>query len=74
LELALSRGNLQAALKRVKKNKGSPGIDGMTVDALPEHLKAHWSELRERLLGDVPALDGERAADSEGQLRLRFVC
>jgi hypothetical protein len=29
------RRNLQAALKRVKKNKGSPGIDGMTVDELP---------------------------------------
>ena len=50
LELALTRENLQAALKRVKKNKGSPGIDGMTVDALPGHLRAHWSELREQLL------------------------
>jgi group II intron reverse transcriptase/maturase len=50
LELALTRENLQAALKRVRKNKGSPGIDGMTVDALPEHLKAHWHELREQLL------------------------
>ena len=50
LELALARENLQAALKRVRKNKGSPGIDRMTVDALPEHLKAHWPELREQLL------------------------
>ena len=48
--LVLERQNLQAALKRVRKNKGSPGIDGMTVDELPEHLKAHWSELREHLL------------------------
>ena len=36
LELVLRRENLQAALKRVKKNKGSPGIDGMTVDELPD--------------------------------------
>ena len=50
LELVLSRQNLQAALKRVRKNKGSPGIDGMTVDELPAHLKAHWPELREHLL------------------------
>jgi len=50
LELALTRENLQAALKGVKKNKGSPGIDGMTVDELPDHLRAHWSELREQLL------------------------
>jgi group II intron reverse transcriptase/maturase len=50
MELVLERQNLQAALKRVRKNKGSPGIDGMTVDELPEHLKAHWSGLREHLL------------------------
>jgi len=50
LEIALSRENLQAALKRVRKHKGSPGIDGMTVDELPDHLRAHWSELREHLL------------------------
>ena len=35
-----SRPNLQAALKRVRQNKGSPGIDGMTVEELPEHLQA----------------------------------
>ncbi len=38
---AVSRSNLQAALKRVRKNKGSPGIDGMTVEELPAHLRAH---------------------------------
>lgn len=46
----LERSNLQAALKRVRQNKGSPGIDGMTVDELPDYLRAHWSELREHLL------------------------
>ena len=50
MELVCERQNLQGALKRVRKNKGSPGIDGMTVEELPEHLKAHWSELREHLL------------------------
>ena len=50
MELVCERQNLQAALKRVRKNKGSPGIDGMTVDALPEYLKAKWPELREQLL------------------------
>jgi RNA-directed DNA polymerase len=44
------RRNLQAALKRVRKNKGSPGIDGMTVDELPDHLRGHWPALREQLL------------------------
>ncbi len=50
MERVCERSNLQAALKRVRKNKGSPGIDGMTVDELPDHLRAHWAELRERLL------------------------
>jgi RNA-directed DNA polymerase len=50
MELVCERENLQAALKRVKKNKGSPGIDGMTVEVLPQYLRAHWSELREHLL------------------------
>lgn len=46
----LERRNLQAALKRVKRNKGSAGIDGMTVGELPDHLRAHWAGLREQLL------------------------
>jgi RNA-directed DNA polymerase len=50
MELVCERQNLQAALKRVRKNKGSPGIDGMTVEELSDHLRAHWSVLREQLL------------------------
>jgi group II intron reverse transcriptase/maturase len=50
MERVLSRPNLLAALKRVRKNKGSPGIDGMTVDELPDWLRAHWVRVREELL------------------------
>jgi RNA-directed DNA polymerase len=50
LERVLSRPNLQAALQRVKQNKGSPGIDGMTVEELSDHLREYWPMLRERLL------------------------
>ena len=50
MERVCERANLQAALKRVRKNKGSAGIDGMTVDELSEHLKTHWPALREQLL------------------------
>ena len=50
MEAALTRSNLQAALKRVKQNKGSPGTDGMTVEELPNHLRVHWPRLREQLL------------------------
>ena len=47
---ALQRENLARALKRVRKNRGSPGIDGMTVDELPEWLREHWPGVREQLL------------------------
>jgi RNA-directed DNA polymerase len=42
--------NCKQALARVKANKGSPGVDGMTVNDLPEHLKQHWPIIREQLL------------------------
>jgi group II intron reverse transcriptase/maturase len=50
MEKACERQNLLAALKRVKKNNGGPGMDGMTVDELPAHLREHWPRLREQLL------------------------
>lgn len=48
-EAIFSRENLFTALKRVKANKGSAGIDGMTVDELPEHLVRHWEGIRGKL-------------------------
>ncbi len=50
MERAVARDNVIAALKRVQKNKGSPGIDGMTVEALRLHLRETWPVLREQLL------------------------
>jgi group II intron reverse transcriptase/maturase len=50
MERVLSRPNLKAALKRVRKNKGSPGHDGMTVEELSQYLREHWPRLREQLL------------------------
>ena len=41
--------NCQQALQRVKANQGSPGVDGMTVDELPEYLKQHELEIGEQL-------------------------
>ena len=42
--------NLKQALQQVKANKGSPGIDGMTVEELPGYLQQHWPVIREQLL------------------------
>jgi RNA-directed DNA polymerase len=50
MEVVCERENCLQALKRVKSNKGSPGIDGMTVDQLPGHLMEHWPGIREQLL------------------------
>jgi len=50
MELVCERQNCLAALKRVRENKGSPGIDGMTVKELPAFLMLHWLRLREELL------------------------
>jgi RNA-directed DNA polymerase len=50
MERVVARGNLLAALRRVKQNGGSPGIDGMTVEELPGYLCEHWLQIREALL------------------------
>ena len=49
LAQVLERDNLQRALKQVRRNKGAPGIDGMTVDELPEYLRHRWPEIRTQL-------------------------
>ena len=50
MEEVCERENCKQALKRVKANKGSAGVDGMTVQQLPEYLKQHWPAIREQLL------------------------
>jgi RNA-directed DNA polymerase len=50
MEEVIERENLKQALRRVKANRGSPGVDGMTVEELTGHLKEHWPSIREHLL------------------------
>jgi group II intron reverse transcriptase/maturase len=50
MERVVEPANLKAALARVRKNKGSPGVDAMTVEELPGYLREHWAELQEQLL------------------------
>ena len=53
MEQVVARANALAALKRVKQNKGSPGVDGMTVDDLAPYLAEHWETIREQLLAGI---------------------
>jgi RNA-directed DNA polymerase len=50
MEEVCERKNLEEALRRVRANGGSPGIDRMTVDGLVDHLKQRWPAIREQLL------------------------
>lgn len=51
LEEVLASDNLAQAWKRVKSNKGAPGIDGMTIEDFPDHARAHWSAIRQQIKG-----------------------
>jgi RNA-directed DNA polymerase len=84
MEEVCERNNLRRALKRVKANKGSPGVDGMTVNGLTGYLKEHWPEIREQLLEgtykpqpvkrvEIPKPDGGRRKLGIPTVRDRFI-
>ncbi len=67
----LDRDNLVRALRQVKRNKGAPGVDGVTVDAFPDYLRQYWPRVREQLLAgtyrpkpvrrvEIPKPDGRK--------------
>jgi len=50
MEAICDQDNIEAALDAVVRNKGAPGIDGITVKQLPSILKARWLEIEDQLL------------------------
>jgi len=49
MERILAPDNLAAAWKRVKANKGAPGVDGMTIEAFPDFCREQWPRIRHDL-------------------------
>lgn len=68
MEEAVGYANVEMALKQVRRNKGSPGVDGMTVDELPQYVAEHWEELRAQLLAGTyqPKPVRRQEIDKEG--------
>ena len=50
MEAIVERDNVRKALAQVRRNKGAPGTDDMSVDDLGVHLKDHWLEIKAQLL------------------------
>jgi RNA-directed DNA polymerase len=50
IEAVVERSNMLLALRRVEQNRGTAGIDEMTVKELRGHLKEHWPKIKEKLL------------------------
>lgn len=63
MELVIERDNLFAALKRVQRNRGGAGVDGMTTEELPAWLRENWPRVRRELLaGDYRPIPVRRVS------------
>src|SRR5215831_14628144 len=79
MEAVCERENLKAALRQVRANQGSPGVDGMTVVGIKDYLKRHWPAIREQLLNGTyepqPVRRVEiRKPDGGGMRKLGIPC
>ncbi len=74
LETVLSTENTREAWLAVKANGGAPGVDGRDIDATAEHLRAHWKDIRAKLLagdykpGAVRSVDIPKASGGTRRL------
>jgi RNA-directed DNA polymerase len=73
LDKALERENLVLAWKRVRANKGAPGVDEMSIEEFPRLIREHWDSILARLKAgtyqpspvkrvEIPKPDGTKRA------------
>ena len=73
MEEVCDRENLVRAWKRVCQNKGSPGVDGMTIGEARDYLREHWPGIRSQLLEGAYQPENEPArAGGSGRLGQRI--
>src|SRR5262249_23887480 len=76
MEEVCERENLKEALQQVKANKGSAGVDGMTVGGITDYLKQHWPAIRGQLLNGTyepkPVRRGEKPKPDGGGRKHRI--
>src|SRR5882757_7684504 len=72
MEEVCDRENLVRAWKRVRSNRGSPGMYGMTIDDAKDHLREHWPSIRSQLLeGNLPAAAGQAGRNTQAGRRVQ---
>src|SRR6266436_259058 len=78
MEEVCDRENLERAWKRVRRNKGSAGVDGMTIDDAKDYLREHWPSIRSQLLAGTyqpqPVKRGGSTKPDGGDGRLGVPC
>ena len=63
MEAVVERSNMLCAYERVAKNKGAPGVDGLTVSEFKPWLQAHWPKIRQALLEEMYLPSAVRKVD-----------
>ena len=78
VEYIVSNASIAEAWKKVRSNKGSPGVDGISIEKFPKWGRPQWNDIKKQLLDGTyvpsPALRVEIPKESGGVRRLGIPC